>query len=323
MKTVVKVFLLLLIAVGLNSFAYAASLPTNVQFNPSNTGDPYPITGITTFDWDDLTGTAAIEQGITVTKVDGSSYTTFLSAYFAGTDKTPGDEITMRVHAQSRLTEFRGSNLVGDTSGLNVTGSGSGYEVTMALSMTEKAIYGSPATGVDSLWFSGVSEGTFAFYLDNTPDSDSVAGTGYLNSDPNIGAFLSGTTKSVSGNYTTDNNPDPITSNGNIVLQNTITSYDKNIIDTDPSNPDVILDGAAFNTSLALGSIPPASGYDLLGVNGVIGMDQVTYNGQNMLILLADATTPFTAIPEPATIALFGFGLLSVAGISRSRRSNG
>lgn len=294
--------------------ANASSFQTAVQFNVDGAAG-YDVTGVKSIDWHE-DGVAAINQDIVVTQ-NGVDYNSTLAAYFGGFDpnvtKTDGDRLRLDLHAQARLETF--THLDGSTTTV------SGYEITMGLSMTEYATY-STALGGDSLLFNGIESGEYAFFYQNSADADIGSGAGYTNGTE----ILRGTIETaVPGSvYTTT----ALGSTGSTNLINTVDSYDEAYINTDPSSPSVFLSGTTFHTTLQL--FTPS---DVVIANGAtIGLNPLTLVnvdgtndwavGENALILKADAnTTQFSAVPEPATIGLFGLGLLGLASISR-RKNN-
>lgn len=347
--------LFLLIAAG----AHAGT----VQVDPTG-GSTYSITGIENFDWSNTSGTAAIEESITVTPYDavtnsyGTAYTTTFALYFASTNidsRNSGDIVNMNVHAQTILTGFSGTSFA-DNSSLDIdydgvgTGVNGDYEITMVTSFSETATYvqnltpsGSNTILTDQLVFTGAA-GTFEFYLDTTPDADSAQGTGFIES-VGYNPFLVGDVVSSSDAFITTTTFDnlinmnvlSISSSGSNTLNCTVTGYDQNVINTDPTGGGYNIVGSNFTTQLKL-STDTAVTFLGLEDGGYIGLDtdndnlgDFVYdanNGQgisNALILYADSGSNFqvgnTTIPEPGTMILFGLGLVGIAGLGRRRKS--
>lgn len=274
-----------------------------VQLDPAATG-AYSITGIENFDWSNTTGSAVIEQGITVTSTGVlGTYTTTLENYFAAgnsANRVNGDILDMEVHAQTQLTGMTGTNF-SDSSGLTldidgVGGNSGNYEITMVTSFAERAYYvgnvvdlgapGNDGSGyliTDTLVFTD-AQGEFEFYLDNTTtgappntDSDPTDGSGFTEGSA-YNPFLSGTVDGSEDSYTTVTTTDDAftvltqDSSGSNTLFCSVEDYDVLVIDTDPSGGDLEIVGTDFTTQLKLSTDPSVT---FLGLQdgGHIGMD--------------------------------------------------
>lgn len=300
----VKSLLIMFFLLTLTTLAYATPFSTNVQFNPTPTDTNAWIEGIVSFQWQDTTN-VAIEQTIDVYRNGSLIYDdTTLAEYFGNPGlRSDGDEIEMTTHAQARVAGFT-PLAPADFMGLN-----SDWEVTMALSLTERARYefsGSfGGTWTDTLNFSDTSpSGSYKFYLDDSVNSDHATGEGFNDGDE----FLRGSILTVRGNYASGYEDGNLTqSNGNVNLLNSIAWYDDTIIDAHPNGPELV--GSTFNTNIILAGGPDDfnPGFPLLqpagGTNtGEIGLpSSFTYNGSNALLLRAQGSTQFTGtvIPEP------------------------
>lgn len=291
---------LLFAALVISPAAYA--VPTLVQFDHLGTGN-YTINNIFEFDWSSA-GNLVIEDNL----VAWDAGTGTLNEFFAAA--SVGDKLTFDLHAHSSLTNFIDGfgSVVTNNFGLN-----SDYEVTATLDGQQTATYNTNAAGDAILEFDDIISGTFQYYLDdisdpNTDQSDVTTGIGF--NDGNVGSvpFLEGTLTLVSGSFNGTNG------DGSSFLTNTITGYDTNVIQTDPESSNVWLIGTTFDTTIEFVSgIQPS-----VGVGGVIGDDPYTILADD-LILNADASSHFSAVPEPATMLLLGSGLLGLAGFSRRK----
>ncbi|MDI6789338.1 MAG: PEP-CTERM sorting domain-containing protein [Thermodesulfobacteriota bacterium] len=280
----------------------AHAVPTLVQFDPAG-GGSYSILGIQEFDWQS-SGNLVVEQVL----VSSSNGATTLGGFFALGPTSGVDTLTMDIHAHARLNDFldiNGASIV--ASGLSRDGGTTGsWEVTGTLDGQETATYYNIG-GHDVLAFTGIT-GAFQYYLDGTPDSVVTSGAGFNDGDIGAVPFLSGTLTLISGSF------DGTAGNGATYLTNTITAYDPNVIETDPTNPNVWLIGTTFDSTIKfVTSLQPS-----VGVGGVIGDAPYTVLAGD-LILNADASSEFDAVPEPATMLLFGTGLIGLAGACRRK----
>lgn len=287
---------LMLMALVISPSAHA--VPTLVQFDPTGAG-AYSITGIHEFDWAS-SGNLVIEQWL----VSSSTGALTLAGFFADPNLTNGDTLTMDIHAHAYLGSFidaDGDIITATTGGLNTS-----YEVTATLDGQETATYYNIG-GADTLQFDSIS-GTFQYYLDSAVDANVTTGAGFNSGDIGDVPFLQGTLSLINGQF------NGTYGWGSSYLTNTITAYDSDVIETDPVNPGVWLIGTNFDTTLQF----ITGGQPSVGMGGVIGDTPYTV-GQFDLILNADASSNFDAVPEPATMLLLGSGLIALAGFGRKK----
>lgn len=285
----------------------AHAVPTLVQIDHLGTGN-YTMGNIFEFDWSSA-GNLVIEQQLVEHNGVGDGT---LAGFFAA-NPANGSKITFDLHAHASLTNFVDGNGDVVTANFNLNAD---YEVTATMDGRQTATYQNVG-GDHTLQFDDMISGTFQYYLDDftpppaTTTLKSVVSTGVGFNDGNIGVvpFLVGTVDLVSGSF---NGTD---GEGSSFLTNTITGYDPNVIETDPQGANWWLDGTTFDTHLELLTNPLAP---TVLAGGVIG-DGHYFILNDDLILNADASSEFSAVPEPATMLLLGSGLLGLAGFSRRK----
>lgn len=173
---------------------------------------------------------------------------------------------------------------------LNTTGSGAGYELTLRTDFMETIT--STTGGITYT----VDSGSWEIYLDGTPDYNFATDTGFTNDN----AILSGTILQGAGNAT------PVGPGlfGVSTIDLLVTAYDTSIF-----SPATIQAGTSvFTLQLGLGA--PVAATSVQGI----------FAGAGDLILTADGNLELQAVPIPAAIWLFGFGLLGLVGIARGKK---
>jgi hypothetical protein len=313
MKRLFLVFCAVSLIIGASGSAFA--FQTLVQVDPTGNGTfaTTGTTGITSFDWSDQ-GNLVIENNLV-----GSSgaYTTvqqWLNAALGGT--ATGSTATFNIHGQAVLGAYGGGGVVNH--GTDVLGTD--YEITQALDATETAQIVAEGGGVYSLKFTNIS-GTFAYFL-GAANADPTTGTGYTDGTE----ILSGDLKNVTGNFNINGNPTGGSNNINTTILTNVVNT--NYIDADPSGPKLAgtllqttvqylttlatnTAGATLNTGTPIlfatinGGQAGQTPYDIQAGDSVLGAD--------------GNTTNFSAVPEPATMALLGLGLLGLAFVSRKK----
>lgn len=313
MKRLFLVFCAVSLIIGASGSAFA--FQTLVQVDPTGNGtfSTTGITGITSFDWSDQ-GNLVIENGLVSSSGGYTTVQQWLGAAIAGT--ATDSTATFNIHGQAVLGAYGGGGVVNHgASTLN-----NSYEITQALDATETAKIVDEGSGVYSLKFTNIS-GTFAYFL-GAANADPTQGTGYTDGTE----ILSGNLTNVSGNFQING----IATGGSNNINTTIhTNFvDTNFIDADPSGPK--LDGTflqttvQYLTSLATNTAGATlnTGTPILFATvdgGQAGQTPYDIQAGDSVLSADGNTTNFSAVPEPATMALLGLGLLGLAFVSRKK----
>ncbi len=173
---------------------------------------------------------------------------------------------------------------------LNITGAGSGYELTVASNFQ---------TEITSVGFSTsfiLTGGTIDLYFDTTPDYSFTGDSGFTNG----GAVISGTV--VGGAGTTIYGMLGVTS-----IDFQVNSFNSNVFE-----PDTIDTGSSVYT---LQLWTPADFKFISSVTSVQGHTK----GAHDVLMVADGNMSFTAVPEPTSLLLIGTGILGLVALRRQR----
>lgn len=319
-----------LLCLGMISNAHA--IDTLVQYSTTGAGTgldgSYDITDINEFDWQS-SGDLVISN---VTSGGGgfTDFQTFVSSTVTSLLGTPisgntflDTSVAYDIHAHARLNDIlpnAGGSIAPATLDTDGAANGDqGFEITAAISGHETATFRLTITdngnGVfdlldtfsQSLTFLSIS-GDFKWFHDDTPDSIVDSGVGFIDGTP----FVTGTLSSVIGTVVVNANG---VFSGNVLLSNTVSSYDTDYIQTDPDS-NAPLAGTTFDTLVSLRSSGEAAAHDS---GDTIGLDPYTVGTD--LGLKADANSEFTAnpaVPEPQAMLLLSLGLIGF-GFSKKK----
>ncbi|HEY9150237.1 MAG TPA: flocculation-associated PEP-CTERM protein PepA [Gammaproteobacteria bacterium] len=174
-------------------------------------------------------------------------------------------------------------------SNLNITGSGTGYELTLRANFQE-TITNVTGTSVDFTIDSGSAE----VYLDGSPDYSFVGDSGFSDGTAILNGSIVGGSGTVFGGVL-----------GVTSIDVLITGYDTSVF-----HPDTIIAGSSVFTLQLTDGNNQFSGVSSVQGNSVDSGD---------FLLSADGNLTLAAVPVPAAVWLFGTGLLGLLGMARRR----
>ena len=180
------------------------------------------------------------------------------------------------------------------------------YELTTVATLHERATCLNAGCSTVSITFTPASNSNWSIYFDNTPDANQAAGTGFTDG----ALMLAGTWDSeLSTFFATGTSGTPgATGVGSATLIGTVLL-------TNAAYVSPALAGTRFDSTLNFPG-PAAPGFTRpLLVNGVA----TGPNTDSQFVLNIDGAQQFTAVPEPATLALVAAGIFGLGSVGRRR----
>ncbi len=211
---------------------------------------------------------------------------------------------TIDVYYQSYLTGHEDLiDLTGEVAAphLNATGAGSGYELTLAVHLTETVTSQVSNVAGDFVTYA-VTGGSADLYLDATPDFDLASDSGFTDGAAILSALVTG----GAGSLFAPPSGDPV---GAVSVDFDVTGFDPLVFD-----PDTLITGRAVFTQQVPPSFGPGDGPSVS--ISVLGhpVDETTD-----LLLGADGNAGFQVVPEPLSLLLVSSGLAGVVLLRRRR----
>lgn len=246
-------------------------------------------------------------QATTIINADGTfNWTGFDwvqagTAYTTGFSPVAGDPFTIDAFAVA--VALQDGALVLNTPTLDQTANGvdAGYEYTLHVSLNE-TVNSCTAGGVSCTF--NILSGSYSIYYDTNAIANAAAGsfgTGFLDGT----LLISGTVFAQDGGVFTTTTLPIAGGFGIAALTGTVDTTNNLYI-----NPD--LDSTTALTTLQIG------GYTTNGWVSPGGFNGVAFTANN-IAFQADANQSFSAVPEPASLALFGIAMLAGGAATRRR----
>jgi hypothetical protein len=207
---------------------------------------------------------------------------------------TAGVNDVVTGYYQSYITAHTRNSATVSAPNLETSGSGTGYELTVA------AIFQETITDISGSTVSfDMTGGNVDLYLDADPDYDFANDTGF----DDTGAIISGSIVGGGGTFTTGSS----FSFGGALIEIQVTSFDPAVFD-----PDTIVAG----TSVFTLQITPNNADFLSSITSV---QTHGYDPNNDLLVVADGNLDLAAVPEPVSMLLVGSAIVGLVMVRRRR----
>lgn len=254
--------------------SYADITPITIKFDPSATGS-YQVTGINEFDWQS-SGDMVIENQLPFpATASGSNYNTFQN-WIANASLFDTVVVQLYVHARlNDLLDNNGNSIRPNTlsrDGATCDAGANCFEITAASNLQTSAVL--IGQSPNTLLFTAV-DGSYAFLLDSTPDSDVATGSGFTNGV----VFLTGNHTNITGSFAE-------TGSGSSVTGGSVASYVSDIIEAEGSG--------YFITNTTFDSLHSSisAGEAAVGIGDTIGLGPYVVQ-VNDLVFKSDSNSEF------------------------------
>lgn len=275
--------------------ASADQIDVNVNYGPDG------VILTRAFDWNEA------GSGLAIYAADNP----LIAGDQTGTAVKPGDPL----QAGQQLTFLYQANLVSATApngstialpNLNGVTAATNYEITIVAAITETVTGFGVIGGAQVATFS-LTGGTMNIYFDTNVDANTAAGTGFDNGTQ----VLTGTVASGDSIFSFISGIGQGSSTTEIVIAP--LNYDQTFFQT------ALLHDLDFTTQLFFPAGTSSTVCFFCGGAGAPFGNFTNFNPATDLLLKADASNIFTAIPEAGSLVLFGSGLLGLVSFLRRR----